>query len=191
MSTAPESGHTDEGMLPGGAWTQLRESARGWLSIQLGVLGFIGLCGVLTSAGPDLPWTLQLIAGIVALVAFACACLSVLVVASVAWPAGRATRTADDAAKGESRLRTGLIMTIVALSLVVLATTAGWWPGSGGGGGEAEGAGGGLVRADVAGRSFCGDLLTGEEGLLTLEVDGRSIALPLSQVTSIELVDSC
>ena len=33
--------------------TELRNSARGWHGVQLAVLGFIGLCGVLQSGAAD------------------------------------------------------------------------------------------------------------------------------------------
>jgi type IV secretory pathway VirB2 component (pilin) len=162
---------------------RLRESARGWLTIQLGVLGFIGLCGVLTTARPDLPRPLQIIAALLVLAAFAFGCLSILVVASVAWPTyGAATPATGDVTSVGFRLRAGLLMTVLALALVALAATANWWPA----GGE-----GNLVRADAASQSFCGELRTGQQGTLTLDVEGSPITLPLNRVVSIEPVDSC
>ena len=47
---------------------ELRASAKGWHGVQLAVLGFIGLCGVLQgAAGQDGPHWLQVIAGVLVL----------------------------------------------------------------------------------------------------------------------------
>ncbi len=52
-----------------GRLDELRASARGWQGIQLAVLGFIGLCGVLQRGGRSIPRWIQILAGIAALVA--------------------------------------------------------------------------------------------------------------------------
>ena len=79
META-EDGPADRSL------TVLANSARGWHGVQLAVLAFIGLCGVLSDADPTLPRWLQVTAGLLAVVALIVSCLSIFVVASVAWP---------------------------------------------------------------------------------------------------------
>src|SRR6478752_9396323 len=92
---------------------ELRTSARGWHGVQLAVLGFIGLCGVLQQdAGSGKPHWLQVLAGLLALAAFGIACLATVLVALAAWPvyAARPT-TADedrDVASTSKRLRAGI-----------------------------------------------------------------------------------
>ena len=77
---------------------ELRVSARGWHGVQLAVIGFIGLCGVLQGGRPDNPMWLQVCAGILALAALAIACLATFLVALVAWPLYGGRRPAGDEA---------------------------------------------------------------------------------------------
>ena len=65
---------------------ELRTSARGWHGVQLAVLGFIGLCGVLQREGTGTPGWLQITTGILILVALALACVATVLVATAAWP---------------------------------------------------------------------------------------------------------
>ena len=78
-----------------GRLAALRASARGWHSVQLAVIGFIGLCGVLQGGRPDNPMWLQVLAGVLALAALAIACVATVLVALVAWPlyGGRSGRS--------------------------------------------------------------------------------------------------
>ena len=111
--------------------TELRVSARGWHGVQLAVIGFIGLCGVLQGGRPDNPMWLQVFAGIAALAALAIACLATLLVALVAWPLYGGRQASDDAAELERdgrRLKQGLVLTFLALALLALGTASGWWP---------------------------------------------------------------
>ena len=68
---------------------ELRGSAKGWHGVQLAALGFIGLCGVLQTGDASDPMPLQVLAGILVLVAFACACLGIYYVGRAA--SGRST----------------------------------------------------------------------------------------------------
>src|SRR4051794_25930787 len=77
------------------ALDELRASARGWQGVQLAVLGFIGLCGVLTQEKPSTPTAIQALAGVLALVALAVACLGTYLVGRAAWPLYRADRSFD------------------------------------------------------------------------------------------------
>ena len=64
----------------------LRDSARGWHQIQLAVLGFVGLCGVLQRGRPENPSWLQTLALLLIVAALVTALAAVFVVGRVAWP---------------------------------------------------------------------------------------------------------
>jgi len=71
---------------PGDGAGRLMESARGWHRIQLAVLGFVGLCGALWGGdGSAAPTWLQQAPGVLAVLAFALACLAVVLVGRVAY----------------------------------------------------------------------------------------------------------
>src|SRR3954471_8538074 len=69
-----------------GRLAELRTSARGWHGVQLAVLGFIGLCGVLQQQRSNEPQVVQVLAATAALVALAVACLATYLVGRAAWP---------------------------------------------------------------------------------------------------------
>jgi hypothetical protein len=69
---------------------ELRASAKGWHGIQLAALGFIGLCGVIQTGESSNPWALQVMSGILVLVAFVLACAGIWLVGRAAWPLYRA-----------------------------------------------------------------------------------------------------
>ena len=111
----------------------LRASARGWHGVQLAVLGFIGLCGVLQrDAGAGNPHWLQLLAGLLVLGAFGLACVATVLVALAAWPVyAPRPHDADEDTEVTStsrRLRTGITLTYVAVAILALATSSSWWP---------------------------------------------------------------
>jgi CHASE2 domain-containing sensor protein len=64
----------------------LSASARGWHTIQMAVLGFIGICGVLRTTDSPAPRTVQLVAAALAVAALAAASLAVFSVGRVAYP---------------------------------------------------------------------------------------------------------
>jgi hypothetical protein len=167
---------------------ELRTSARGWHGVQLAVIGFIGLCGVLQGGRPDNPVWLQVWAGILAIAALALACIATFLVARVAWPlyGGRDEPVADDDAALERdgrRIRRGLALTFAAVAVLALGTATGWWPQD-----EQKD----LVAVDLAnGGRLCGTLGESSPGSLTVSVDGRSVALSLQNVSAIRSVDSC
>ena len=110
--------------------TELRTSARGWHGVQLAVLGFIGLCGVL-SGGSAAPAWLEWLSMWLALAALACACLATFLVGAAAWPLYRARAPASGEAEIEKtsrRVTSGLALTFVAVILLALATASSWWP---------------------------------------------------------------
>jgi predicted Na+-dependent transporter len=167
---------------------ELRTSARGWHGVQLAVIGFIGLCGVLQGGRPDNPKWLQVWAGILAIAALVLACVATFLVARVAWPlyGGGREVTDDDVATVERegrRIKQGLALTFASVAVLALGTATGWWPQD-----EQKG----LVSVEVAnGATLCGTLGAANPGNVTVSVDGRSVALSLQDVTAIRSVDSC
>lgn len=72
-SDAPQEGAPAPG--------DLRASARGWQGVQLAVLGFVGLCGVLKDSGPaQAPRGIQVASAALALSVLGIACCAVLFV---------------------------------------------------------------------------------------------------------------
>ncbi|MBV1854479.1 hypothetical protein [Catellatospora tritici] len=116
---APSTADTD-------AVAKLGESARGWHGLQLGVLGFIGFCGVLRmgedSPGPE--W-LSWMAGLMTVGSFGTALWSILKVGKVAWPTGEAP--AEPVSLG-AQLRTGIRATIASVAMMAVAGLTAWWP---------------------------------------------------------------
>lgn len=167
---------------PGG----LRESARGWHGAQLAVIGFIGLCGVLTDPGTGPRW-LQVTAGLLVLASLAVACLAVALVASVAWPLYGTGPDPDAAPPGASqrrRLRAGIVLTYLAVLLVAVAATSSWWP--------VEPDGSGQVEVRAPGGSVCGRLLASEPGTLAVAAAGGGrVVVRLSEVLSVSPVEGC
>jgi len=168
---------------------ELRTSARGWHGVQLAVLGFIGLCGVLQGDSSNPTW-LQVTAGLLALVALVLACWATYLVGRAAWPLYGAQADAAPAG-GEAQiaeaghlLRRGLKLTFVAVAVLALATASSWWP--------EDDSSDGLVEVQGAdGRSLCGRLADSESGTLSLEVNGRSVAVSIDSLASVRPVDSC
>jgi hypothetical protein len=170
----------------------LRISARGWHGIQLAVIGFIGLCGVLQGGRPDNPMWLQVFAGVLALAALGLACVATLLVALVAWPlyGGREPTVTDEAVELERdgrRLKRGLVLTFAALAVLALGTATGWWPQDG-----ADGGGGELVAVQATnGERWCGALDDASPGSLSVSVDGNPVVVSLRDVAAVGPVDSC
>ena len=110
-----------QGAAPGRE--ELAASARGWHTIQMAVLGFIGICGVLRTTGSSpAPRAVEWLAAALAVAALVVACLAVFTVGRVAYPV---TATASDAsaspgAPAAARLRAGIRLTVVALILAVI-----------------------------------------------------------------------
>src|SRR4051812_11885471 len=165
---------------PSSRLEELRSSAKGWHSVQLAVLGFIGFCGVLKGEGSTAPHWLEALAGILVLAALAIALYATYLVGRAAWPlyGGRGADPVDDAtevARTSRRLKTGLALTFAAIALLALAGTSSWWP-SGGGSSSAT------VELRAGDASVCGTLATATRpDAVRVETDQQPVEVPLSQ----------
>jgi hypothetical protein len=171
----------------------LRVSARGWHGVQLAVLGFIGLCGVLQQdAGSGKPHWLQVLAGLLVVTAFAIACMATVLVALAAWPVYAPRPPTDDddteVASTSSRLRTGITLTFVAVAMLALATSSAWWPASGTG----DAADRSPVEVRTQGGQICGGLDSpSQQGVLAVSAGGRVVEVALADVVSVSPVSAC
>ena len=183
----------------------LARSARGWHGVQLAVLAFIGLCGVLTDDDPAHPRWLQIGSALAALLALALACLAVFLVASVAWPFPTASTDGDDAVAGAAagaggdtaltgrrRLRTGVALTYAAVITMAIAASASWWPdrqeGEFGGG---DGAGANVEVTAHSGGTACGELLDAPAGTVRLATASGDLTVPIARLAGIVPADFC
>jgi hypothetical protein len=79
-------------------------SARGWHTIQMAVLGFIGICGILRTTSSSAPHAVQWLAGALAVAALAVACTAIFTVGRIAYPVGDALEGDRAMADGTARL---------------------------------------------------------------------------------------
>jgi len=166
---------------------ELRTSARGWHGVQLAVLGFIGLCGVLQRGNEDVPRSLQILSGGLVLGALVVACVATVLVAVSAWPVYARAPHPDDQTEVRrtvGRLRIGIALTFVAVALTALATTSQWWPAEP----EATAA---IVEVSTAGGEICGELRQIDTSGVTLVADGNLVAIEFGEVIALRSVTSC
>jgi hypothetical protein len=171
-----------------GRTDKLSETARGWHTIQIAVLGFVGICGVLRTADASTPTAVQVVAGVLAAAAFVAALAGVLAVARVAYPLDP-VRTEGDLAGLRERLRRGIRTTIVALALVVVAALSGWWPHSADAGATTGSAS--LSVTDAQGRNWCGTLVAGTGGTVSLRTADGVVDVPSGSIAAVETVANC
>ena len=173
-----------------GRLAELRDSARGWHGVQLALLGFIGLCGVLKDEGSAAPRWLQILAGVLVLAAFALACVATYLVGRAAWPlyglgddGPRVEETA--AVRRTSRsLTRGLGLTFVAVGLLALGAAASWWP-------EVR-AERNQVEVQTGDLAWCGRLAEGQPGALSVVTEDRgTVQLAFADITGLRPVDAC
>jgi len=174
---------------------ELRGSAQGWHGIQLAALGFIGLCGVIQTGDSDNPRALQVLAGILVLVAFGLACAGIYLVGRAAWPLYRGGEPqaagGDDAVAIEvtsRQLTRGLLMTFLSIAALALATATSWWPQDAAGGGGASTV---QVQTDD-GQTACGELAeSSQTGTMRVQTDAHLVTVSLDTIASIAPVSSC
>lgn len=187
MSDSPPAAHD--------RLAELRASAKGWHGIQLAALGFIGLCGVIQTGDSTDPWALQVMSGILVLVAFALACAGIVLVGRAAWPLYRGDPAATEGGEAQAALVSrqvtrGLLMTFLSVAALALGTAASWWPKKGGGAGA--GAAGQVQVQTSDGRSACGELSESpQQGTLRVIAGAQPVDVALSSVASVAPVGSC
>ena len=116
---------------PGDAMQRLSASAQGWHTIQMAVLGFIGICGVLRSTSTSTPRWVQVLAAILAIAALTVACMAIFTVGRVAYPVNAAIDNSGgepEVVQARRQLHIGIRLTVLALILIVIAALSGWWP---------------------------------------------------------------
>jgi len=176
---------------------ELRASARGWHGVQMAVLGFIGLCGVLQGDGGDGPTWLQMWALLFAVGALATALYAIVLVGRAAWPLyGPQPELPSQAdADYEARVRTasrqlrrGLALTFVAVAMLALSTASAWWPSDA----SSPSSSGGLVEVRAnSGQTVCGTLAQGDDGELRVVSGAGPVTVSLQAVGSVRPVESC
>jgi hypothetical protein len=185
---ATEASAMDIGDVDPEALEELATSARGWHRIQLAVLGFIGFCGILWDGGdPSAPSWLRWLPAVLVTLALLIAVLAIYVVGRVAYPFRGPIRTAPEQVPQAvevraRRLRTGIALTYVAMTVLVVATLSGWSPDTA----EVDDV---AVVADVTGQAWCGELddrggdqlrVDTAEGPVTLAVDRVAVIHPVT-----------
>jgi hypothetical protein len=172
----------------------LRASAKGWHGVQLAVLGFIGLCGVLQgAAGKAGPHWLQVLAGVLVLIALGLACTATALVATAAWPVHELEEGVSAGASVEDllhhtarRLRIGIMITFVAVVILALGATSAWWPTD-----ESSDSGASLVEVTTNQGAACGTLQDGAPGTVTISSGGRQVVVPAGAVVRLRPVTAC
>lgn len=181
-----EGGAARQVAAPADGLERLSASARGWHTIQMAVLGFIGICGVLRTAGSPAPRAVEWLAAALAVAALAVASMAIFTVGRVAYPVSAATGDASalpGIAQAAARLRAGIRLTIVALILVVIAALSGWWP--------TPTSTGAVAITGPNGQAWCGPLVNGPAGAISVHAASGVIAVPAQAITQVRPVAQC
>ncbi|WP_193047543.1 hypothetical protein [Mycolicibacterium baixiangningiae] len=171
---------------PYGGLGLAQESAREWQKLQVGVLGFVGLCGVFSGGadgGNRPPW-LQDLGAIAALCGLVLALVGVMLVATVAHPVARrpVSQTAET-----RRLVVGIVVTFIAVGSTAIAALTWWWPNT-----RTDTAVTAPEVAVTTSTGFaCGTLQQIRGGALSVDVRGELVRVPLRLVESMDVVESC
>ena len=168
---------------PGDRLERLSASARGWHTLQMAVLGFIGICGILRTASSPAPHAVQLLAAALAVVALAVACLAIFTVGRVAYPVGDALDGDPAVAGGTARLRTGIRLTIAALILAVIAALSGWWP--------SPASNPAVAVTGTTGQAWCGPLVSGPADAISVRTANGIITVPTQAIAQVSPVGRC
>jgi hypothetical protein len=179
-----EAGAGHPAAAPGDRLEKLSSSARGWHTIQMAVLGFIGICGILRTASSPAPRAVQWLAAALAVAALAAACVAIFTVGRVAYPVSDAVDGASAVPGAAARLRAGIRLTIVALILAVIAALSGWWP--------APSATTAAVSVTASsGQAWCGPLVSGPAGAISVRTTHGVITVPAQAIAQVRPVAQC
>lgn len=172
---------------------RLAASAKGWHSIQMAVLGFIGICGVLRSGNGAGPAAVQWFAAFLSVSSLVVALIAIGLVGRVAYPfyGGTSFGPTDPQriATASAQLRNGIRTTFGALILIVVAALSGWWPSN-----ATEGVGGAtasVVQVQGQGREWCGTIVDAPPGQFSVETSDGLVTVPVRAVDSIRPAASC
>ncbi|KUI42100.1 hypothetical protein AU197_17105 [Mycobacterium sp. IS-1590] len=164
---------------------RIQESARQWQTLQLAVLGFVGLCGVLTGddSGRSRPGWLQEIGAVSAFAGFVLAVAGIFLVATIAHPVIGQPRLGPATV---SRLRVGITFTFAAAALTAVAALTWWWPQS-----RSEVPPAPKIEVTTSQGSVCGTPVPGRTGAVRLDADGEQVVIPLRRLLAITAVETC
>lgn len=163
---------------------KLASSARGWHTIQMAVLGFIGICGVLRTTSSPAPRVVQWLAAALAIAALAAACAAVFTVGRVAYPVGDGAADAGAVAAAAGRLRAGIRLTVVALILAVIAALSGWWP-------AASSTTAAVAVTASNGQAWCGPVVSGPAGAISVRTTQGVVTVPTQVIARVRPVAQC
>ena len=169
-----------------GRLAELSASARGWHTIQMAVLGFIGICGVLRTTDSPAPRAIQWLAAALAVAALAAASMAIFSVGRVAYPiedAADGASTQPSAGQAAARLRAGIRLTVVAVILAVIAALSGWWP--------AKASTAAVAVTGTNGQAWCGPLVTGPAGAISVRTANGVVTVPTQAVAQVRQVSEC
>jgi hypothetical protein len=177
-----EAGAARQVAAPADRLEELSASARGWHTIQMAVLGFIGICGVLRTTGSPAPRAVQWLAAALAVAALATASLAIFTVGRVAYPVDDAADGASallSAGQAAARLRAGIRLTILA----VIAALSGWWP--------TPASTAAVAVTGTSGQAWCGPLVNGPAGAISVRTGNGVIAVPAQAIAQVGPVAQC
>jgi hypothetical protein len=177
--------------VPAEQLQRLSASARGWHTIQMAVLGFIGICGILRTASGPAPRLVQWLAAALAVAALAVACVAIFTVGRVAYPVGDALDGAGATAGGTGRLRAGIRLTIVALILAVIAALSGWWPAPASSAAVAAASSAAVAVTGTTGQTWCGPLVSGPAGAISVRTANGVITVPAQDIAEVSPAGQC
>jgi len=181
-----EAGAARPAAASAGRLEELSASARGWHTIQMAVLGFIGICGVLRTADSPAPRAIQWLAAALAVAALAAASLAIFTVGRVAYPVNDAADdagTMPSAGQAAARLRAGIRLTIVAVILAVIAALSGWWP--------SPASTAAVAVTGASGQAWCGPLVNGPAGAISVRTGNGVISVPAQVIAQVRPVPQC
>ena len=168
---------------PGDRLESLSASARGWHTIQMAVLGFIGICGILRTTSSSAPRAVLWLAGALAVAALGVACMAIFTVGLVAYPVSDAVDGDRAVAGGTARLRAGIRLTIVALILAVIAALSGWWP--------SPANNPAVAVTGTTGQAWCGPLVNGPADAISVRTANGIITVPTQAIAQVSPVALC
>jgi hypothetical protein len=179
----PDEASVPRPAAPGDRLERLSASARGWHTIQMAVLGFIGICGILRTASSPAPRAVQWLAAALAVAALAVAGMAIFTVGRVAYPVGDGPEGDRAVAGGTARLRAGIRLTIVAMILAVIAALSGWWP--------SPASNPAVAVTGTTGQAWCGPLVSGPAGAVSVRTANGIITVPTQAIAQVNPVGRC